>query len=122
MRPSVLLDLIDHLSPQAALWRAIDPEVIWGLSEMLTALLIDEIRALRWEFERVNFKGKTRPPDPLPRPGVRKPEEKTTYGGGSSVLPIDEMATWLGWAITPETDTPGRTLPRRDARGRFTTN
>ncbi len=94
----------------------------WGLSEHLMALLIDEIRALRWEFERVNFKGKTRPPNPLPRPGVSKPEEKTTYGGGASVLPIDEMAAWLGWAQTTEFTDTGRALPPRDPRGRFTKN
>lgn len=118
MRPLVLLDYIESLSPQAALWRAIEPDVVWDLQAMLTALLIDEIRVLRWEFERVNFKGKTRPPEPLPRPGVAKPEDKTVFGGGASALPMDEMAAWLGWADRPEI-TSGRVLPRRDARGRF---
>ena len=95
---------------------------MWDLQATLTALLIDEIRVLRWEFERVNFKGKTRPPDPIPRPGVAPAEDKTTFGGGASVLPLDEMAEWLGWSDrmpVPEFDRAGRVLPKRDERGRF---
>jgi len=122
LRPTVLLELVDNLSPQASLWRALDPDVVWDLPGTLLALLVDEIRVLRWEFERVNFKGKNRPPDPLPRPGVKPPEDKATFGGGASALPIDEMAEWLGWTRTPEITPAGRALPHRDTRGRFTKN
>lgn len=94
--------------------QAIDPDAAWGLPEMLLAQLIDELRALRWEFERVNFKSRARPPEPFPRPGVSPPQDTTTYGGGAAVLPIEEMTEWLGWTA------PRPTLPPRDARGRFT--
>lgn len=116
MRPLVLLDYIESLSPQAALWRAIEPDVVWDLQAMLTALLIDEIRVLRWEFEKVNFKGKHKPPEQIPRPGVAPKEDKKTFGGRESALPIDQMGEWLGWGVGVPA---GRKVQPRDARGRF---
>lgn len=104
MRPSVVLDLIDNLSPQAALWRAINPDSVWTLEAMLLAAVVDELRAYRWEFSRVNFKGRQRPPDPIPRPGVTPPVDKQTFGGRESALPLDEMAAWLGERWTGPTD------------------
>ena len=123
MRPTVLLDLIDNLSPSAALWRAIDPDVVWDLQATLTALLIDEIRVLRWEFERVYFKGKTRPPDPIPRPGAAPPSERTVERVGASEG-FDTIAEFDAWyagvqASRTEVDTRGRAMPPRDEQGRF---
>jgi hypothetical protein len=44
----------------------------WSQDNMLRALLIDEVRILRWVFQSVNSeKGKApEQPAPLPRPGV----------------------------------------------------
>lgn len=125
MRPLALLDLIENLSPQAALWRAIDPEVLWDLQAMLTALLIDEMRVLRWEFERVNFKGKAKPPEPLPRPGVAPVVQRDTIGAGEGFDTIEEFDAWYASVKAerrmgvPEIDARNRALPQRDARGRF---
>lgn len=94
----MLLDLIQHLSPSAAVWRAIDPDVVWGLDPMLLALLVDEIRVLRWEFERVNFKGKAEKPEPLPRPGVKPKPEVETIGKGEGFDTIEEFeAFYADW-------------------------
>lgn len=94
IRPLALLDLIDHLTPAAAVWRAIEPDTVWGLSESLMALLVDEIRVLRWEFERVHFKGKTKPPEPLPRPGVKPQTEVDVIGKGDGFDTIEEFDSW----------------------------
>lgn len=94
IRPTVLLDLIDHLSPQASVWRAIDPDVAWTPDLMLLALLTDEIRVLRWEFERANFKGKPEKPEPIPRPGVKPKTEVETIGKGEGFDTIEEFDAW----------------------------
>ncbi|NKY08948.1 hypothetical protein [Cellulomonas hominis] len=127
IRPTVLLDLIDGLTPGAALWRAIDPEVLWDANAMLLALLIDEVRVLRWEFERANFKGHKPPPEPLPRPGVAKntgDTQRDVIGAGEGFDTIDEFKAWYAevqasFVGAPEIDTRDRILPQRDARGRF---
>lgn len=94
VRPMALLDLIEWLPPEAAVWRSIEPDVVWGLPESLLALLVDEIRVLRWEFERVNFKGKTKPPEPLPRPGVKPQTEVDVIGKGDGFDTIEEFERW----------------------------
>lgn len=76
------------------MWRAIDPDVAWTPDLMLLALLTDEIRVLRWEFERVNFKGKATRPDPIPRPGVAAPVEKTVVGAGEGFETMAEFDAW----------------------------
>lgn len=128
MRPTVLLDLIDNLSPSAALWRAIDPNVLWGLPEMLSALLIDEVRALRWVFERANFKGHKPPPEPLPRPGVAGSEttDRDVIGAGEGFDTIAEFDAWYAeiraeqrMPVPELASDPGQRLPQRDPRGRF---
>lgn len=94
VRPMALLDLIEWLPADAAVWRSIEPDTVWGLPESLLALLVDEIRVLRWEFERVNFKGKTKPPEPLPRPGVKPKAEVETIGKGDGFDTIEEFERW----------------------------
>jgi len=96
MRPLVLLDYIDALSPQAAVWRAIDPDVRWGMEPMLLAALIDEVRVLRYEFERVNFKGKPTVPEPIVRPGVTAPGDtkRTVHGAGEGFESIEAFDAW----------------------------
>ncbi|MEV0830899.1 hypothetical protein [Nonomuraea rubra] len=42
----------------------------WSHAEMLQALVIDALREIRYVLVKVNG-GKAKPPDPLPRPGVK---------------------------------------------------
>jgi len=96
---------------------------------MLLALLIDEVRVLRWEFERVNFKGHKPPPEPLPRPGVTKntgDTQRDVIGAGEGFDTIAEFDAWYAEiqasrAVVPEIDSRERIAPQRDARGRFVT-
>lgn len=111
MRPLALLDLIDHLSPSAAVWRVIEPDTVWGLQESLLALLVDEIRAYRWEFGKANgFKGMGRPPEPLPRPGVKPTTEVTVIGQGEGFDSIEEFDAWYADVKTRQSrpSEPGR--------------
>ncbi len=83
--------LIRHLPPESATKTAIrnampeadtkqavtsaDPsQGQWSQTEMLLALLVDSVRHLQYTLIRVNG-GKGKPPDPIPRPGV-KPKGK----------------------------------------------
>lgn len=57
---------------------------MWSTSEHLLAVLIDEVRISNWLFAVANTpKGKRRParPEPLPRPGLTKPNKGKRYGG-----------------------------------------
>lgn len=94
---SELADMVAHLPPEAAVWRALDPDWRWDIHAQLTAQVIDEVRALTWLLERLKTKSKRKAPEPFPRPGVTPPEDVSVYGGRSSALPMDEMAAWLGW-------------------------
>ncbi len=104
LQPTVLLDLIDHLSPGASLWRALDPDALWALEPMLLALLVDELRVLRWEFERAHFTGRRPPPEPLPRPGVAAragDRDRHTVGAGTG---FDTLADFDRWYAARRTD------------------
>ena len=116
------MDLIDHLSPQASVWRVIDPDVVWTPDLMLLAALVDEIRVLRWEFEKVNFKGKSKRPEPIPRPGVQPSVERDVVGAGDGFETIADFDAWYAQVQAvqrPEITEAGQILPRRDASGRF---
>lgn len=123
MRPTVLLDLIEHLSPGAALWRAIDPDLGWSPTDLLLAALVDEVRFLTYVTRKVNGDKRARPPQPVPRPGATQPSERTVERVGASEG-FDTIAEFEAWysraqASRPEIDTRGRAMPPRDARGRF---
>lgn len=94
-------DLAHHLPQDAAVWRALDPDRVWGLTEQLLATVVDEVRIMQWMYELAHHrKGpRPKPPQRIPRPGITQPEDEdtTTYGGRASALPTDEMAEWLGW-------------------------
>lgn len=109
-------DLAHHLPPDAAVWRALNPDHPWGLAEQLLATLVDETRVGWWLYESAHVKKKDirKPPRQIPRPGVAEPEDERQIGGRESALPLDEMAAWLGWG------SPIAEVKRpRDARGRF---
>lgn len=95
LRPTALADLAVNLSPSASVWREIEPDVIWGLPEALLALLVDEIRAYRYEFGKVNrFRGMGRPPEPIERPGVKPQTEVDTIGKGEGFDTIEDFEAW----------------------------
>ena len=91
IQPSILLDLIDGLSPQAAYWRAAYPDrAAWGLTEQLLAELVDELRLFQWRLGG----GKGARPKPLPRPGAESPEEVTIIGASKGFSSIEDFETW----------------------------
>jgi hypothetical protein len=95
--PSALWDLVFHLPAGSALQRVVDPDWMWDQDAHLQATLVDELRFLRFELRRMMGGSKERrAPDPIERPGVTPPKDKSVYGGKSSSLPMDEMAGWLG--------------------------
>lgn len=49
----------------------------WGDTEHLLAIIADSLAAGNWMTRRRHFKGKPKPPKPLPRPGVKDPHSKT---------------------------------------------
>jgi len=90
----LLGNLIRHLPPESATKTALrnemsdaeikrtaedaDPsEGQWSHQEMLLASLVDAVRAQTYVLRRVNGDKSAKPPDPVPRPGVR-PKRKTT--------------------------------------------
>lgn len=94
MHPQALRDLIDHLSPQAAFWRSLDPAAVWDLTTMLLADVVDELRRLRWQFVRANFKTAGPRPKPIPRPGVDAETETTVLGAAHGFDSLAEFDTW----------------------------
>jgi hypothetical protein len=53
---------------------------VWGLQEHLTALVIDELRVANWQRQNEGVKEskRSKPPKPVPRPGVRGGREKNS--------------------------------------------
>lgn len=89
--PLILLDLIDGLSPQAAYWRAVDPDrATWGLTDHLLATLIDDIRVFMWAFGG----NKGQKPQPIPRPGAESPEEVVIIGASKGFSSIEDFEAW----------------------------
>jgi hypothetical protein len=94
-----LLDIADcaaNLPVDSAVYRTLNPDWEWGLREQLLALLVDEERQSQALAMRLAGVKGVRDPKPIPRPGVTPEKDDTVLGGGASVLPIDEMAAWLG--------------------------
>lgn len=82
--------VITCLPTDSALARALHPDWMWGLTEMLTADMVDSLRWLIWAKTKDGQKGRN-PPKPVPRPGVQQPERIGTK------TPLAEMNTFLGW-------------------------
>jgi hypothetical protein len=102
---------IEHLPPESATMTAIrmdipedaagellDPYSIpWGMSAQLLASVVDEIRVANYLFVQANSaKGSRTPPapQPIPRPGVKKPRDKValTVGQRMSIDPRSRRA------------------------------
>jgi hypothetical protein len=57
-----------------------DTDSVWGLQEHLTALVIDELRVANWQRanEGVKKSKQTKPPKPVPRPGLGRGHDKNS--------------------------------------------
>lgn len=84
-----VIDVVEHATPEMAIYRVSDPDHEWDLANQLQALLIDFNLQKSWAEG-----GKKGPkPKPIPRPGVsEKHEKRYTVKKTSSVTEIDE---WL---------------------------
>lgn len=91
MRPTVLLDLIDYLPAEAAVWRVRDPAAAWTLGDHLIAHVGDLLALANWQ--RAGDENARRP-DQIPRPGVVAETEQIT----GDVMTLEQTAEWLGWS------------------------
>lgn len=67
-----LLDLVVHADTTSAVYRALNPEWEWDLTNQLLAYMIDHHQMVAWsEGGRKGPK-----PRPIPRPGVTEKDEK----------------------------------------------
>ena len=83
---SDLLDLVTFADPTMAIYRVLNPDWEWDLTNQLLAFLIDHHQMVAWAEG-----GKKGPkPRPIPRPGVsEKSEKKYTTRRKSSRAEID---------------------------------
>jgi hypothetical protein len=51
-------------------------EVPWSQSELLLAAMYDALRRIEWLYVSAHAKNPPKPPDPLPRPGVKRVNRK----------------------------------------------
>lgn len=72
---------IRQLPPRARTRLAMgDTDGVWGLQEHLTALSIDELRIANWQRhnEGVKESKQSKPPKPVPRPGISRGRDKNS--------------------------------------------
>lgn len=89
LRISDLLDFVEHATPEYAVFRVLNPDWEWSLTNHLLASLFDFHQQKAWsEGGRKGPK-----PKPVPRPGVsERVEKKYTVRKASTRSEIDE---WL---------------------------
>ena len=96
LKPSVVLDLAENLSPGAALWRAIDPQRVWSESDYLTAIVIDRLGSV------LNALGAKPKFDAFPRPGDKPTTD--VIGKTKGFATIAEFDEW--YAARRKTEQP----------------
>lgn len=83
--------LIIHLPRDSAVMQADGgKDAVWGLTDHLIALLLDEVRYGLWRLGG----SRGQKPKIIPRPGVESEGKTTTVGTPTR---IDELDEWLGW-------------------------
>lgn len=99
-------DFITHLDAGSALVAELEPDAAgWQGTEkvpMLLAHIADTLAALSYGYTLTHMKKgaqKPQPPQPIPRPGVEAPRQRTQTWG-SDGLPISEFLDW--WDRTDE--------------------
>ena len=91
-----LLDLVSYADPSMALYRVLNPEWEWDLTNQLLAFLIDHHQMQAWAES-----GKKGPkPKPIPRPGVSEKEEKRYKAAKKSTRA--EVDAYLASRVKPK--------------------
>ena len=91
-----LLDLVRYADPASAVYRALNPEWEWDLTNQLLAFLIDHQQMQAWgEGGRKGPK-----PKPIPRPGVSEKEEKRYKSATKSTRA--EVDAYLASRVKPK--------------------
>lgn len=84
-----MLDFVEHAHEGMAIYRIINPNWAWNLTNMLLAEQLDAQILWRW----IDGGKKGKKPKPIPRPGVTETETKTYKVAEPSSL--DEIDEWL---------------------------
>lgn len=91
-----LLDLVSFADPSMALYRVLNPEWEWDLTNQLLAFMIDHQQMQAW-----GEGGKKGPkPKPIPRPGVSEKEEKRYRAAKQSTRA--EVDAYLASRVKPK--------------------
>lgn len=82
--------VITCLPTESATFRAVTPDWMWGVPEMLAADIADSLRWLVWAKTDDARKNRNRP-KPVPRPGIKGPER---IGTRTSIADMNEFLDW----------------------------
>lgn len=84
-----LLDFVEHATPDMAIYRVLNPDAEWTLTNMILAQMWDAQVMWRW----VDGGKKGPKPKPIPRPGVTETHTKSYTVSETST--VDEIDEWL---------------------------
>lgn len=76
----------------SALFRSLNPDWRWDVSEQLLHSVEHSVRVLAWQQTKDGMRGRN-VPKPVPAPWVPTENDTVTYGSGA--VDLDEMAEWL---------------------------
>lgn len=88
-----LAAVVTEAPGDSALVRALNPDVHWGLTELLLAEAVDTLHWLQWSKTK-DAKWGWNKPKPVPRPGV----DTSEYEVIGEATDMDELDKALGWA------------------------
>lgn len=69
VRPAAFADMAANLPDGSMTWRALDEPMAWTIADHLLAAHVDQMN--RWMWMNADPKRRGRPPEPVPRPGMR---------------------------------------------------
>lgn len=90
---SDMLDFVEFAHEGMAIYRIVNPEWSWNLTNHLLAEMLDAQILWRW----IDGGKKGKKPKPIPRPGVTETETKTYKVEKTSS--IDEIDEWLAGRV-----------------------
>ena len=91
-----LLDFVEFADASMAVYRIVNPDWEWTLTNQMLAAQIDFMREKAW----AEGGKKGRRPKPIPRPGVSEKTEKQYRSAQAST--IEEMDAWLASRVRPK--------------------
>lgn len=95
LRASSLISFIRHLTPDSALRREQDPDLLWTGPELVPQLLAkiaDSLEMMRWQHLQANTKRHVKVPEPIPRPWAKRAGGERRIGKGA--IPVDGFDDW----------------------------